>query len=312
MLTWQIPALGEFSALSAAILWALASIAFAEIGRHTSAIHLNLIKGFLASLMMVAVLIIGHLLGSSLSLSTITAISPYGWGLLIISGIIGIGVGDTAYFGCLKRIGPQKGLMLESTAPLFAVLLAMLLYEEYLGPFSWLGILLTTAGTVAVVRFSKGAPHFGNSLTGISLGLGAAFAQATGIVLSRMALDGESIEPLAGGLIRLVAGIAPLLALDLVTSRSDTGFGPLNSLLHLSRKQLLPKLLCAVVGGTFLAIWLQQLAVKHTGAGIAQALLATCPLIGTLLAVRQGYSQPPAVWLGLLCGLAGVGALFLF
>lgn len=308
--------MGEIAALIAALFWAVASTAFADIGKHISAIHLNLIKGGLAILLMGCVLFFGSLLDlPAISLTTLTSISGYGWLLLTISGIIGIAFGDSAYFACIKRIGPQKGLMLESTAPLLTALLALLLYDEHLSFVSWMGIMLTSLGVIIVVRFSSGAGHYQNSSSGIVFGLLASCAQATGIVLSRMALDGENIEPLASGLVRLGAG---LLILLLWTQLARILFGNKLRVTSLSaackmlrQEKLFTKLFTAMFIGTFIAIWLQQLAVKLTSAGIAQTLLATCPLIGTIIAVRRGYSQSTAVWGGLLLGLIGVGMLFL-
>ncbi|WP_163335703.1 EamA family transporter [Desulfopila sp. IMCC35008] len=309
--------MGEIAALIAALFWAVASTAFADIGRHISAIHLNLVKGGLAILLMGIVLFSGSLFTiPSLSPATLTSISGYGWLLLCLSGIVGIAFGDSAYFACIKRIGPQKGLMLESTAPLLTALLALVLYEEYLPVASWFGIMLTTLGVIVVIRFSSGAKQYQNSKSGIVFGLLASCAQATGIVLSRMALDGEDIEPLASGLVRLSAGLFILLLWTQITTHLGIASKYHTTSISaacrvLLQEKLFSKLFTAMFFGTFIAIWLQQLSVKYTSAGIAQTLFATCPLIGTIIAVRRGYSQPAAVWGGLLLGLIGVGMLFL-
>ena len=116
--------IGELAALSAALLWAVASILFAQISTHVRAINLNLIKGLLGCSMIVVLLSIGSLMGGDrLSLAALSTISTDKFVLLFISGAVGIGFGDTAYFACLRRIGPQKGLMLESFAPIIAALL---------------------------------------------------------------------------------------------------------------------------------------------------------------------------------------------
>lgn len=315
MLPYPFPLTGEFAALTAALFWAVASIAFADIGRHIEAVHLNLIKGGFAVLLMTGVLCAGSVMQiPSLSFDSLTSIPSYGWILLFLSGAVGIAFGDTAYFACLKRIGPQKGLMLESTAPILAALLALLLYDEYLAVHSWAGITITTLGVIIVVRFSTGAAYYRNSLSGILFGLCASGGQAAGIVLSRMALDGENIAPLAGGLVRLSAGLTVLIlwlfAVQISRKSGKVTSSPLAAVKTLKHKQLLARLFTAIFTGTFLAIWLQQTAVKYTSAGVAQALLATCPLIGAVIAVRQGHRQPRLVWFGLLLGLAGISMLF--
>ena len=308
---------GELAALSGALCWALASIFFADIGIQVRAINLNIIKGILAGLMMVITLVAGTVAGTdSLSLQTLSTIAPDKLSLLILSGVIGIAIGDSAYFGCLRRIGPQKGLMLESTAPVIAAVLALLLFNEHLLGTGWLGIWLTTVGVILVIRLSHSVRGYNNSMTGIALGLLAASAQATGIVLSRMALAGGQVEPLASSLVRLTAGLIVMGCYIVVMQLCARPAGGHQSLVdavrlifhhHLSRK-----LMYAVFIGTFVALWLQQIAVQHTSAGIAQTLMAACPLFGMLFGVMQGQKQSAGVWFGLFLGLVGISLLFLY
>ena len=308
---------GEAAALAAALMWAVASIVFAEIGIYVRAINLNIIKGVLAGLVMILVLAIGTLTeASGCTLLSLAAIHPAHFWLLVLSGAIGIGIGDTAYFGCIRRIGPQKGLMLESAAPVMAALLAMVLFSEMLSSHSWAGILITTFGIVLVIRFSLAQERYSNSFSGLVLGVFAAFAQAAGIVLSRMVLAGGEVDPLASSLVRLVAGLSVLFCvlgiqgLFIRTSSRRTQ-SLLEALRLISKQQLIVKTMTAVLIGTFFALWLQQVAVRHTSAGIAQTLLGACPLFGMLIGVVQGRKQPAAVWLGLAFGLFGIGLLFI-
>jgi drug/metabolite transporter (DMT)-like permease len=62
--------------------------------------------------------------------------------------------------------------------------------------------------------------------------------------------------------------------------------------------------------GTYLAIWLQQTALKYAPAGVAQALLATSPIfvLPLLLALKERVSLRAA--LGALVALAGIWLLF--
>jgi len=307
---------GEIAALSAALLWAFASIIFASIGAHVRAINLNIIKGLLACVIMVLVLAAGSLWGAAEThLSSVYSLSVRDLLLLAASGIIGIGIGDTAYFGCLRRIGPQKGLMLESTAPIIAALLALVFFSEFLHLLAWSGIALTTVGVIMVVRLSHSPLHYHNSFAGIALGLFAATSQAAGIVLSRMALAGGEVDPLASSLVRLGAGllalatwltIRRLLKLQARKQQSLT-----TAIRVIARHNLSRRMLIAVFIGTFCALWLQQISVKYTSAAVAQALLGACPLFGMLIGAFQGQKQPIAVWGGLVLGFAGVALLFI-
>ncbi len=308
---------GEFAALGGALCWALASIFFADIGIRVRAVNLNLIKGMLASLMMISTLAVGTMAGvATISWQSFAEIGQITYSLLMLSGIIGIGIGDSVYFACLRRIGPQKGLMLESTAPVMAALLALLLFHEHLPVSGWVGIWLTSAGVIFVVRWSRAQKEYANSAAGITFGFLAAAAQAAGIVLSRMALAENQIEPLASSLIRLVSGLffmGGYICMMHLLAKPATAYQSLaDAVRSIRQRQLSRKLIIAVFIGTFVALWLQQIAVKHTGAGIAQTLLATCPLFGMLFGVMRGQRQSLPVWLGLLLGLSGISLLFLY
>lgn len=307
---------GEIAALSAALLWALASILFAGVGRHIRAINLNLIKGFLACTIMLAILSCGSIFNvAGYDLATLRAISFQGFFLLIVSGIIGIGVGDTAYFACLRRIGPQNGLMIESTAPIIASLMAMLLFQEFLGSFAWLGIFLTTTGVILVVKCSQSSYSSSANFSGLFFGMFAAFCQATGIVLSRQALLQEQVEPLASALVRLSAALI-LIILWFILRQTFTYGGKSRQSIGetvalLIKNRLTSKVLAAIFMGTFLGIWLMQTSVKYTSAGITQTLLATSPLFGMLAARINGQKQIGLVWFGLFLGFCGISLLFI-
>jgi drug/metabolite transporter (DMT)-like permease len=265
--------------------------------------------------MMLAILCCGSIFNvAGYELTTLWTISSYSLFLLLISGIIGIGAGDTAYFACLRRIGPQNGLMIESTAPIIASLMALLFFAEVLSSFAWIGILLTTFGVILVVRWSQSSYSSSANVSGILFGMLAAFCQATGIVLSRQALLQDQVEPLASALIRLSAALILIIIWFVLRQtfsyggKSRQSIGETAALLIHNR--LLLKVLAAIGMGTFLGIWLMQTSVKYTSAGITQTLLATSPLFGMLAARIRGQRQIGLVWFGLFLGFCGISLLF--
>ncbi|MEE4243092.1 MAG: DMT family transporter [Desulfopila sp.] len=308
--------IGETAALCAALLWAFSSVLFADIGKHIRAVNINLLKGIFACLLMTSLLACGTIFGADgLDLGTIISISPEGLFLLLLSGVIGIAIGDTAYFACLRRIGPQNSLMLESTAPIMAAVMALLLYQEILKPSAWIGIFLTTAGVGIVIKWSHSSLGYSTNLPGILYGMLAALCQATGIVLSRKALLADEVEPLASGLVRLAAAVSFMsfwfLLRDRLPWRSTANQTLSEAIFLIKKHNLLLRLLGAITLGTFLAIWLMQTSVKYTSAGITQTLLATCPLFGMIIGLFQGQRQVPLVWCGLFLGIFGISLLFL-
>lgn len=290
---------GEFAALSAALIWAVASVVYTGVGRSLSPLMLNLVKGLMAIVFLIVTLLVtGQLL---------PPVHPAMMGLLLASGALGIGLGDTAYFEALNCLGPRRSLVLESLSPPIAAILAFVFLGETLNLPAQAGIFLTVLGvTWVVLERTSTLPNFQpRPVRGIVCGVFAAFAQAGGAVLSRAALVNTEISPLWSTFIRLAAGILILLVWLLIQEHRVQELKPLRSW----------RLLAVVTGtafvSTYIGIWLQQLALKYAPAGIAQALSATSPIFVIPFAaiVMQERVSIQAV-LGAVMALGGVWLLF--
>lgn len=290
---------GELAALGAAFLWALATVVYSRVGQNIPPLELNLVKGIIATIMLLLTLI--------LSGDLLTAIEPSALGLLLLSGAVGIGLGDTAYFEALKCMGARRTLLLETLAPPSAGLIALIFLRERLSIGAWSGIMLTVLGVAWVVtERAPGAPEGPTHLwRGIIFGSLAALAQASGVVISHAALIQTSISPLWSTFLRLVAGVLILLLWIPLTRQ------PVGRWLKLQQsRQLWGVIVCATFAGNYLAIWLQQTSLKFTNAGTAQTLLATSPLFVLPITAWRGEAISPRAIVGVLVALGGIGLLF--
>lgn len=290
---------GELAALGSAFLWAVASVVYRGLGDSIPPLELNLTKGLLALAMLgLSLLLVGD---------PAAEIGPLALGLLLLSGIVGIGLGDTAFFESMNHLGARRTLLLGMLAPPLAALLALVFLKETLTPGAWLGVFVTVAGVAWVVTerttgATVSSPHL---LRGVVFGLLAGLAQAGGAVLTHAALYGTHISALWGAFLRLTAGSVLLLAWMALARRP---FG--RWLRGGQAQQIGSRLLFAVTAGTFLAMWLQQTSLKFAPAGIAQTLFATSPLFVLPFAVRAGEAISVRAVLGAVVGLIGVGLLF--
>ena len=290
---------GEVAALGAAFLWAIASLAYRHVGEQIPAWELNLVKGVLAAVMLALTLWAS---GDSLA-----GVESRGLGLLLASGALGIGLGDTAFFEALQELGPRRTLLLGTLAPPLAALLALVTLSETLPPGSWAGIGVTVAGVAWVVteRLPGARGTRGRNLRGLGFGLLATLAQASGSVLSHAALTQTTVSPLWGAFLRLSAG-AVVLVVWMALARQPAG----RWLRAGQTGRLWGRLLFAVFAGTYLGVWLQQGALKLTAAGIAQTLLATSPLFVLPLAAWTGERVSARAVAGAVVALVGIGMLF--
>jgi drug/metabolite transporter (DMT)-like permease len=290
---------GELAALSAAVFWAIASLVYARLGQQIAPLLLNLYKGLVAIALLLLTLMLRGV--------SIWDISPLTFLWLSLSGIIGIGLGDTAFFNALNTLGPRRALLLETLAPPLSAILAFIFLGEQLNIRTWMGIFLTILGVAWVIgeRTPTNNQPPNRWRLGVGYGLLANVANAAGAVLSRTALNETNVNPLASALIRLVAGVLVILPL-LWRSQlpGNLWWKPLQSV-----KAGLAIVLAAFFS-TYLGIWLQQTSLKLAPTGIAQTLGATSPLFVLPLAVWMGDRVTLRAILGALVAIVGIGVLF--
>ena len=263
-----------------------------------TALWLNFVKGFIATILMALTL---ALLGKPL-------VGPFMDGrewpilLLAVSGIIGISLGDTAYFACLRRVGPRQATLLSLLSVPAASAGGLLFLNERLPLLGWVGIVITVAGIAWVV--AERPARTGDTTTthailpGVLLGLLAAIFQAAGAVLNRSAIrDGEMDDLWTATWRLLAATVALALFLPLFPRR------PLGSD-HSGR--LWAYLIPATILGSYVGIWLQQVAFARADTGYVQTLLSTTPIWILPMAMFMGDRISPRAVLGSAVGLAGV------
>lgn len=298
--------LGEVAALAAACLWAIASVVYARLGARIPPLQLNLIKGIIAiTLFVFTILVTGELFPS---IATVPIC------LLLLSGVIGISLGDTAFFTTINILGPRRTLLMQTlTSPLSAILGLIFLQEE-LNVLASCGILLTILGVAWVVtERTTDVKHISavEFRRGIVFGLLTAIAGAVGAVLSRNAFSiaaqlnaDAQINPLWAALLRLSAGIFILL---IWASRKQSTDFRLN---NLRDSRVIAGTLFAAFCGTYLGIWLQQTAIKLTSVGIATTLLQTSPIFVIPFAILMGEKVSIRAILGVFISIAGIALLF--
>jgi len=319
--------IGEIAALSAAFLWAAATLMFGRIGQQLSPIVLNLVKGaFAIALILVTLRLRAPFVTVLVGLSTSDTF------YLLLSGGIGIGLGDTAYFAAINSLGARKALLLETLAPPMAAFLAWAFLGEQLSAKAVAGIGCTLLGVFWVISERTdneagvgdrtNAQRRSPTAAGLSIALVAVFCQASGAVISRSVLAETAVDPLVSALLRLLAGMGFTAALMLVKPPPfvrrylqrtfDTHVLQHHghkSVMALKQPTLLVTVFIAAFLGTYLGLWLQQSALKYTAAGIAQALLATSPIFVLPMAALLGDRISYRATFGAAIALGGVWLL---
>ena len=184
-------------------------------------------------------------------------------GYIALSGIIGLAIGDNALFAAMIRFGPRRATLIMACVPIITALLALGVLNEHLPITAWIGIIITMIG-VAWVILEKSTGEDGSSPVpgeskwqGMWLGLLAAVCQAVGLILAKSGM-GETVDPVAATLLRMVAGLSGIVGLVLFQ-------GEFSGL----RRALRDKRAMALIGGgtlvgPFIGVWLSLVAVRYT------------------------------------------------
>ncbi|RPJ65470.1 DMT family transporter [Alteromonas sediminis] len=287
--------MGEVAALSTALCWAIAARLFRVLGRSFSPLALNFYKGLVA---IVLLWVITTFFIPGIALPN----SAYIW--LLLSGVIGIGLGDTFFFQALNKIGDSQSILVaETLAPIFTALMAMAWINEWLTWEQWLGIAIVIFSVDVIVKIQKKDETQIFVLSGYVFAGLAALCQAVGAVISRDILTTYTdLDAFNASQIRLIGGMAIIVILMLVMRQN---WKPKTENV-VKTWQLFA---AATVLGTVAALYLQMLAFQHTKAAIVQTLFATSVVLslGVALVLGEKVSKKTALWS--VTALIGVSVL---
>jgi drug/metabolite transporter (DMT)-like permease len=306
--------MGEIAAIFTALSWGVASIFFTSSSRESGAILVNRVRLLFA----VPLLILAHLFltGQVLPLGA----ASYRWLWLSLSGVVGLVAGDTLLFLCYSLIGNRLGTLIMASVPVISSLEAFFFLGEKLDQRSVLGIMICVAGIALVVvegRFGGrnggrnaadklGAPETPQFLLGVLCGIGAALGQASGLVLAKQGLEGD-FPAISGTLIRMLASLIVIWGIAILAGQ----FG-LTLRKTFSSFRLASTIFYGSLIGSFIGIWLSQVAIQSTYVGIASTLMALTPVF--LLPIAHWYYRENVslrAIIGTLISLLGVALIFL-
>jgi drug/metabolite transporter (DMT)-like permease len=295
-----MPFIGELCGLLTAVCWSGSSIAFSAATLRIGPIRLNVTRLiFAAALLFVAVVITGgdiRLTSSQLR-------------NLVISGIIGLVIGDTFLFKSYEIIGARMGMLIMSVAPAISALLAYVLLGEILSWIAALGMVVTLLG-IALVVLERRETITGSRkrhIEGIVFGFLAAVGQGAALVMAKMAFNEGPINGFVATLVRIVSSTIVIWPLAWIAGKYDNAY----SIFKKDRKALWLTLLGSFLG-PFLGITLSLISVANTTVGIAATLMATVPIL--MLPLVKYVQKDHISWraiLGATIAVGGVAILFM-
>jgi drug/metabolite transporter (DMT)-like permease len=292
--------IGEISALATAFCWSITSYAFTNASKRIGAIQVNIDRMAFASIILF--LIISGF-GISLNLS-INQISN-----LVISGILGLVLGDSFLFKSFQLIGARLGIILMAAVPVLSTILAYFFLDEIISYLGMFGMLLTIAGILIVVLEKKSIEQDNipfNKL-GIYYGFLGALGQASGLIFAKYAFQGGNLNGFAASFIRLFSASIIILPLASIFRRYKNPFG-----IYPKDSYSAKVILIGTIFGPVLGITGSLIAIEYAKVGIASTLMATMPII--MLPISRYYFKEKLDWkaiLGAFVAVIGTAIIFL-
>jgi drug/metabolite transporter (DMT)-like permease len=228
---------------------------------------------------------------------------------IFLSSIIGIIIGDTFLFICLKRLGPRRQALLFSMQIPFTIVLAEIFLQSLPSITELLGCALIFSGILIAIQFNRSIPNDdleniqGNKYTGLLAGIGLALCQSIGIILMKPALG--STDPIIVSYLRII--IAAIIM-----------FGSLffikNNRLWKKMKDYKKTIFSIFLGFMGMGVGMTMLiyALKFGNPGVISTLSSTMPImiIPILWIITKNYAGHLAV-IGAALTCLGAGIIFL-
>lgn len=292
---------GELAALITAFFWSMTSIAFSEASRRVGSVYVNVTRMIFAFIYLSITIII---INPTINLSLTQII------YLIISGFIGLVFGDTFLFNAYRLIGARLSMLVMSSSPAFAALLAFIFLGEKLSFIGIIGIIITIAGIALVVLQREEIPtsKYKVDWNGIFYALLGSIGQAIGLIFAKFAFNKGEINGFFATFVRISSALILILPMTVLTKHYSN---PIKTF-----KQNKKGLLFTIIGsfiGPYLGITFSLISISHTKIGIASTIMATVPIL-MLPMVHFFYKEKLSVIsiLGAFLAVGGVALLFLF
>ena len=265
--------IGILSAFGAAVSWTYACFIWRSQTQKYKTIDINLIKNIIAFLVFTPAFIY---------VSSITELKNIF--ILLVSGIIGIGLGDTFYLKSLQTIGTRKTLSVETLSPLMAAFSGEIFINEDLTIKSWVGVIIVSISLFIILKkgndFKDENSPFSekNNFKIFAFPFLSVLCAVLGGLFSRIVFLQSNLSPFITTEIRLLGAIIFLMTLK--------GF-KINFFLKNIEKKEQKRFLLSILLGTNIGILLQQIVFKTLPIGIGWALLSTSPVISLLFAKNE-------------------------
>ncbi|NJE60392.1 DMT family transporter [Thermococcus sp. 21S7] len=253
--------LGVILALSAAFVWALASVLSKVSMRDINPLSLNVVRLILSALFYIPlVLYLG-----------VPRFSVVQWAILVVSGVLGFTLADWFFLEGMNHLGVSRAAILVTAHPIITMFIAHYTLGRPLTGGLLLGALFIVAAVVATA--SEGSRGGGIDWRGLAYVFSAQLLWTFAVIVTDWLVSGGSASAVIG--LRISSGalasfaFVPKIRND-VRRLSTRGWGLVFVITLL---------------GTILGQYFFALALKFAGSSIATPVTESSPIMASIMAV---------------------------
>ena len=237
---------GYLAALCSAFLWSIAVVTFKSVSKDLSPFLINSVKNSIAFILFILVF---NFLGLPFWYDGFI-LNDYL--IIIVSGILGMGIGDSLFIYALSRIKANQAAIIDTMAPVINYFLSFIILGTILNLSQTIGSLIVIIAILFITYENKLDKNQENvDKIGITLQLIATVTSCYGIVLLKPVLNkvGDSIQlQIWITVFRLLPGM--LIAWIIFFSQKNS----MLLLLKIKNRDILKKMFLGSFLGTFMAL----------------------------------------------------------
>lgn len=293
--------IGEISALITAILWAVSSYFFSNAINKIGSLSVNFLRLLISLLLLIPTIFIFNI-WDTISLRQII--------LLMLSGVVGLSIGDALFFKSLEFLSPRIGTLVTSLSPAVSAIMAYFFLSERISLINVMGIVIALSGVMLVV-FKK-EENTGNAKNTKELNKGLLYAflytlgQGGGIILARFAYDEKPVNSITATAVRIFPAALVLLPFFLLKVKT---FRP--KIIFQNDVKIFKNVLTATVLSAYIGMVLMLVSVTQTSIAVASTIMGTVPIIQLL--ISKYYFKDRLTfrsYAGAIINVAGIIILF--
>ncbi len=300
--------------LGATLSFSSASLIFARFSRSVSVLWMNATKAFIAMVLLIITLPI--LFWFQNRLGTWAPPSDLATGILLLSGFIGLGIGDLFLLDAFIRIGVSRTLMLYGFQPLVLGLAGAALFDQAFDGRRLIAIVFLI-GCLIIFSLEKYRESKSWEIRGLVMAIIGVSMDSAGVLLTRFAFESSPhTQPLEGHLIRCFGALFAYAVIAafvhsrrIVTQTKDNTpvIGLFTNFLRFDNSSR-ALILLGCFAGTYLSLCLYLTAIQIGHLASISAISITGPMFAALLESVINRKKPSR-YLGIafvffVCGFA--------